>query len=248
MTKKESESFGAEFFNRNATRYGKHVSPAFYDLCFVEFMKNNPKKYTLLDVGAGSGNFVSYVRERIPEMQITALDPSMNLLNMIDDPSVRKIVGGVPDPNLDPRERFFFIHIKEVLHHLVGKKTEESQNKVKESLSVLKDYLDDSGFMLIHEYYWETWLIPNASRTLLFFFLSVCSKLNIRLPYRAHLRGLVVCFYTRPELESILEDCGLEVVRLDQYPFSNTPLKKLLFLKRWGRMLFVVRKANNNLA
>ena len=126
------------FFNRHAASYGKQVSPAFYDQYFIEFIKDNLVKFTLLAVGAGSGNFVSYVRESIPDMQITAVDPFINLLNMINDPYVRKVVGGLPDLTLDPSEKFFFIHVKEVLHHLVGTKIEESQNKAKESLLGLK--------------------------------------------------------------------------------------------------------------
>ena len=241
------ESADSDFFDQNAARYGD-VKPWFYDFYFVEFVKKNRTGASLLDVGAGSGTFLRLIREYVPEMQVTALDSSIRLLDQIEDHSIRKVVGRVPDLNLDLDERFFFIHVKEVLHNLVGKTTQESLNLVRESLFAIKEHLDDAGFMMIHELYWETYVVPSASRTLTFFFLSLCSKLKIRLPTQHHLRGLVVCFYSISELRTILNDCGLEIVRFKDYPYANTPLKKLLFLKQWGRMLFVVRKADTKSA
>jgi len=244
MPREEAESVDTDFFDRNAVRYGD-VRPWFYDFYFIEFMKKNLIGHTLLDVGAGSGTFASLVKKCIPDMRVTAVDPSARLLSQLNDRSIRKVVGKLPDLSLNPADTFLFIHVKEVLHHLVGKTVNESRDTVTRSLLALKDHLNDSGFLMIHELYWETYIVPSVSRTLTFYLLSICTKLHIRLPYREHLERLLVCFYTTSELENMLKDCGFVIVRSKQYPFSDTTFKRVLLLRRWGRMLYIVRKENN---
>jgi hypothetical protein len=178
-------------------------------------------------------------------MQVAAFDPSERLLSKIEDPAIKKVVGKIPDLNLDRDETFFFIHVRNVLHHLVGITVNESRNMVKKSLLALRDHLDDSGFLLILDEHWEGCVIPTSSRTLVFFLLSVARRLNIKFPHRLHLKGLIVCFYTISELENMFKDCGFEVLQFRDFPLPNNRLKKFLFLKRWGTMLFIVRKASD---
>ena len=126
MADKRFKLFGVvSFFDRNVDQYARAVVPDApldsLNLAFTEFVYKRPLNRTLLDVGAGSGWFASLVKMTSPDVQVTALDPSINLLNMIEDPSIRKIVDQIPYMNLDPREKFSYIHISNVLHHLVGK-------------------------------------------------------------------------------------------------------------------------------
>ena len=205
MSNKKSQSFdAASFFDKNAAVYARGVCAndvTLFDLAFFKFIKKNPVA-TLLDVGAGSGRFSSLVRLNFPDVQVTALDPSVNLLTMIQDRSIIKVVGKSPDLNLDPGERFSFIHVSNVFHHLVGKTINESRNIVKESLLVLKDHLEDSGYLMIMEELCETYAIPRASRTLAFFLLSLADKLNVTVPWffspnnSQSVKGLLVCMYT----------------------------------------------------
>lgn len=53
--------------------------------------------------------------------RVTALDPSENLLNEIEDSSIKKVVGQMPDTSLGLSERFSFIRMSFVLHQLVEK-------------------------------------------------------------------------------------------------------------------------------
>lgn len=261
MTNKRSEpSDATSFFDSYATEYARRAynrdaRPDDWDLDFLEFIKKNPSNKTLLDVGAGAGRFASLVKMNLPDMQVTALDPSVTLLSMIEDPSISKVVGKIPDLNLCPGEAFSFIHVSNVLHHLVGETVNESRNTARDSLSPLRDHLDDSGFLMILEELWETHVIPTATRTLAFFLLSVARKLNIATPrflspvHSQSIKGLVVCIYTASELENILKESGFEIVqfKIHSYPPQNLRQKlwkKLAFLKRWGQMRFIVRKAN----
>jgi SAM-dependent methyltransferase len=262
MTQKRSKSFdAASFFDENAAQYSRTVyardaKPADWDLNFIEFIKYNSLRDTLLDIGAGSGQFASLVKINFPGMQVTALDPSVNLLSLIDDRSIRTVVGKIPDLNLQAEERFFFIHISNVLHHLVGKTINESRKTAKESLLVLRDHLDDEGFLMVQEELWESYLVPTASRSLAFHLLSIANTLHIPVPGFFHcdcrsrsFKGLIVCIYSVSELENILKDCGFEIIASKIYPYQNKTRKqerwgKLALLKRWGQVLFIVRSAH----
>jgi hypothetical protein len=213
-----------------------------HDLFFIKFMKKNPPSTTLLDAGAGSGAFALLARENFPNMQVTALDPSAHLLSIIEDNAIRKAVGALPELNLDPTERFHFIHVNLVLHHIVGKTPSESRSIVEESVRALKNHLDDPGF--------------NDQRRLCG---DVCSSKPIE-----NLLVLPTLVYQETECRAALpipregnrdtllfstgaaEDfrsLRLGVVRYKECDFPNSWLKRLLVLKKLERMLFIVRKA-----
>jgi hypothetical protein len=96
---------------------------------------------------------------------------------------------------------------------------------------------------------------PNCNEDFGISLLSVARKLNIATPWFLSLihsqsvKGLVVCIYTAPELENILKESRFEIVQFKIHSYPNANLrqklwKKLAFLKSWGRMQFIVRKAN----
>jgi len=66
-------------------------------------------------------------------MHVTALEPSVALLSMLEDQSIRKVIGKIPDLNLDPNESFL-LSISHTCCHLVGETIRESHNIGKESL------------------------------------------------------------------------------------------------------------------
>ena len=134
------------------------------------------------------------------------------------------------------------IIIKEVFHHIVGPSINESKELLRDSLFAIKEILKNDGFLLIHELFYESYLIPTLSRTLIFYLLALQNKFGIKVPAEEFLMGLSVCFYTRPEFESILNDCGFKIINYHEEYFGNTFKKKFLFLQNWGRMLFISKK------
>lgn len=248
MNNKKSEVFdAASFFDRHAQQYRARIRPTDKppDVIrdSIEFIKKYGHGNTLLDVGAGSGTFARRVKYNMPDMEVTVMDPSVSLLNYMQDTSIRKIIGKISDLNLT-EETFFFIHAAQLLHHLVGVTISESKQIMKDSLLVLRNHLDDGGFLIVREQLWETYVFPTASRDLTFHVLSIANKLGIAVPRFFHpdihvrsLKGLLVCIYTATELENALEDCDFKIISSKFYQ----PYPPLKSRKRWQRLALLKR-------
>jgi hypothetical protein len=147
----------------------------------------------------------------------------------------------------------FYLYLT-VLHHPVEETIRESHNMGKNHCYSCKIIWTTQA--LDHPRgAWDTPIIPNATRTLAFFLLNTASKLNIAVPgflnntRSQSLKGLKACFYSQAELKDLLENSGLEIVEFTIYLHTRLSAimrqwKKLAFLKNWGQMRFIVRKAN----
>lgn len=230
-------------FERYSDFYGKnnHQSLDYY---FINQMKLRKTRLTrLLDVGGGSGNFAYLVKVEIPQSEVTVIDPTKKLLDVITDPNIKKIQGNLPNNlNLDDASFFDYICIQEVLHHLTNSSITGSKHLMIESLLELKNHLDEDGYLLIHEIYYERSFIDTATRTIIFYLLTIQNFLKIKLPSKEFLLGLEVCFYTRRKLFEILRSCGFEVIHSFNAPWNKSPKTYALFLKDWGRILLIAKK------
>ncbi len=231
----------SNIFDKYADFYG-NVKPQHYDRYFVDFIKKTKKPGSkFIDIGGGSGAFARLVKDNCLDIDVTVVDPTKKLLNNINDERIKKICGKLPD-QLFLDSSFDYIHVKEVFHHIVGPSINESKELLRDSLFAIKAILKNDGFLLIHELFYESYLIPTLSRTLIFYLLALQNEFGIKVPAKEFLMGLSVCFYTRPEFESILNDCGFKTIDFHEEYWGNTFKKRFLFLQNWGRMLFIVKK------
>lgn len=229
-----------EFFDDNADFYNQDLLN--YDYDFMEFIKyKNNFNVNILDIGGGNGNFSKLVIQNCPNANITILDPSEKLLSKVNDPKINKVIGKLPN-DIPLELKFDFIHIKEVLHHITGNTISKSRKLVKKSLNNLKSFLNDEGFLLIHELYYEGFLIPNFPNYLLFYLLKLQNMLNVKIPAKEFILDLYIYFYTRNELEIMLNECGFRIIDYKIDKFSNNMQKKLMLLKDWGRILIIAKK------
>ena len=162
-------------------------------------------------------------------------------MSEISNPKITKIVGKLPD-EIHLNGNFTFIHIKEVLHHITGKTVSESNLLLKESLMCVNGLLDKNGFILIHEDFYEGYLIPKMPSYLIFYILKIQNMLKIELPLKEFISGLTVYFYTRKYLKKTLNECGFEIVDIKHDYWSDTYKKNLMLLKKWGRILIIAKK------
>lgn len=235
-----------DFFDENQGFYGT-LKPHKYDYFFIEFIAKNSKKCNLLDVGGGGGCFTKLCQENFEDTNLCIVDPSKSLLQKQDLKNIELVVGKLPN-DINIEEKYDYIHIKEVLHHVTGSSPKKSKNLVALSLNNLKENnLNKNGFIFIHELFYESHLFPTFTRTLIFYLLKIQNQLHIKIPVKEFLMGLDVCFYTRDELESLFKEHGFQIVDFHEEYWANSKAKKLMLLKDWGRMCFVIQNINEEL-
>src|SRR5665647_537191 len=102
-----------DFFDRNVEFYGKRQVYD-YDLFFVTHVQSLKVK-TLLDIGGGSGTFADSVKQHLPDVGVTVVDPSQALLDKIGNQTIEKINGKLPNNlNLTTGREFDIIHVRAV--------------------------------------------------------------------------------------------------------------------------------------
>ncbi len=140
------------FFDRNTDFYlAKGVSQS--SRLFLEYIQARQNRLrTLLDIGGGNGVFAQLVKDTCG-FPVLILDPSMSMLRQVADPRIPKIRAGLP--NLPFSCRFDIIHLKEVLHHITADSVSGSRHLVRHCLCEICTHLDDDGFALVQELYYE---------------------------------------------------------------------------------------------
>lgn len=233
----------AEFFDINADAYESNkLYP--HDDIFINFIKRSDMKASLfLDVGGGSGFFAKLLKDELPFMDITIVDPSTELIAKINDPSINTKIGSLPNNIGMPDSSFDYIHIRMVIHHLVGNTIGESQLQLKESLRCIRHLLKDGGYLFLHDYYYESFISPSLARNMIFYILKLQKALKIKIPTKEFVRDLSVCFYTRVEFRSILAECGFEICEMHEEFISNNNIKfRLLLLNKFGSIAIIAKR------
>lgn len=232
---------GTPFFDEYADRYSC-IEVQDYDYYFLEKMQEKGNgQASLLDIGGGDGTFARLVKQKSPSTDVTVIDPSKRLLDKIDTASITKVLGALPS-DLNVNETYDFVHVKEVLHHLTGRSIADSKKISERSLFAIRRLLKEDGLLLIHELFYEGYLIPSISRFMIFAALRIQNTTRVRIPQRFFLLDLDVCFYTRREFRQMLSQAGYEIVDYRETPWTKLASTNLVLLKTWGRMLFVCRK------
>jgi len=230
-----------DFFDRNVEFYGRRqVSD--YDLFFVTHVQSLKAK-TLLDIGGGSGTFADLVKQHLPDVEVTVVDPSQALLDKIGNQTIEKINRKLPNNlNLTTGRDFGIIHVKEVLHHVVGNSVSASKELLTESLQAIASRLADNGHLVIDEVYYESFIFPPFTRNSIFYLLRLQNSLRVRFPVYGFLKDLQVCFYTRRELLEELTKNGFCILEHREVPFASNFTKKVGLLKKWGHVIIIAKK------
>ncbi len=230
-------------FDHHSHHYARDVD-RWYQVRFAEFMaeKAAGRRVSLVDVGGGSGAFAKLALKHA-DVDVTILDPSEGMLDTVQDDRIKKRVGRLPEDIGDgaPHD---FLHVSEVLHHLVGPTVRASRRQCGASLKALHDSLADDGYMFVSELYYEAFGAPRLTRWAIFWILKIQNRLRIRVPRDDFLLDLLVCFYTRKELDRLLDEAGFVLLHTLKDPAKVSPLERLVLLRRRGaRHMVLVKKA-----
>ncbi|WP_298667555.1 methyltransferase domain-containing protein [uncultured Methanofollis sp.] len=228
-----------EFFDTHSERYS-YANPLKHDVFFVDFMKKNGSGHSLLDIGGGGGAFAKYCKSIFPDADICVVDPSKELLQKQNAHGIKRVVGSLPD-DINVASAYHYIAMKVVLHHVVGTSIRESKDLVKKSILAAKSKLDDGGYVFIREIYYESYLIPTFTRTIIFYLLRLQNRLKLKIPHDDFISGLEVCFYTRDEIESMIRECNLEIVESLHDEYDPGAGGRVMLLKRRGTASYILR-------
>lgn len=230
------------FFDENAAFYGKTKFPKYGNYTWEFISKKNNYNKSLLDIGGGSGIFSSFIKDKCNELDVTVVDPSKKLLEALDDERITKQWGQLPDKLNIPHSKIFdYILLLEVLHHVTGDSPSSSREEALRSLKNIRQLMDKNSYLIVHELFYESYLYSPFTRNLIFYLLRLQNYLGIKFLPKEFIMGLNVCFYTRYELEEIFNICGFCIVDSYEEDWKNNIKKKLLFLKKWGRIIYVAK-------
>ena len=79
------------------------------------------------------------------------------------------------------------------------------------------------------------------ARTAIFYLLRLQNALKVTIPHDDFLSGLEVCFYTRNEIESMIRDCGFEIVESLEDEYGPRRWGKLVLLRNLGTKSYILR-------
>jgi hypothetical protein len=235
----------ADFFNHNVDFY-KSFTLHHYEKHFLDFIQHTTKNsaFSFLDIGGGNGFFAKTVLDTNPMSTVTVIDPAAKLLNKITDKKIIKIIGSIPY-DFPSEDKYDYIHLKEVIHHITGNTIKETKELLKTSLSLIKRHLNTNGYLMIHDLFYEGYVYPPITRFLIFYLLILQNKLRIKIPIKEFLMNLSVCFYTRQELKSLLLESGFIIVDYGEEYWDTNFKTNLMLLHKWGRILITAQRCPN---
>jgi SAM-dependent methyltransferase len=198
-----------------------------------------PPEPRVLDVGCGSGKFILGLTERGVVESGVGFDISQGMLPDEDTSGVKFFQASAT--SIPIRSGTFDIAtINDVLHHLVGPSRAESRANAVDCLREALHSVDDSGFVVITEQFYEG-PVGNSSLTaqLVFWALNRFDTLASYLDQDA-VEGLRVSFYTREELRDIIREAGGSIESTTVSELEDDSILRKILIQQRGRIHFVV--------
>lgn len=201
---------------------------------------------TFLEVGCGDGSFIKCLVEAGVRMNYFASDLSFRMITLakenLSDYNVQLFVADAFSIPIKPNLKFDVIHLDSVLHHLIGKTRGKSTDLVKRMIELLVSKLSDNGIIIVEEWYYVSYLLPEFTSFIVFYGLKLINLLNLDLSYTREIRpGLEVNFLHPKQLLKILGCYGFT------YLSNKTSVKipstyKLFLLKEKGHITYILKK------
>ncbi|PYS77951.1 MAG: methyltransferase [Acidobacteria bacterium] len=170
-------------------------------------------EFTFLDVGGGNGRFADRVLAEYPGSKGTVLDNSEVLVSR-NQPNERKAVLLDSVENLDQiNMRYDIIFVNWLLHHLVGVSYAVTRRNQLWALRTLGALLTERGRISVFENVYDGALIENLPGWLIYQLSANQAISGITRRLGANTAGIGVCFLSKKQWLSAMNDAGLEVLR-----------------------------------
>jgi SAM-dependent methyltransferase len=217
------------------------------DLIKTNYVKRGTR---FLDLGCGDGTLIKSVNSLSVDFQYIGTDVSYEMIKTASDNlrgiRVEFIVCDGFNLPIKNEIKFDFIHSAYVLHHLIGSTKGKSLKLVSTLLRILVQSLSDKGILIIHEVYYDSYIIPSLTSTLIFYILKFLNLLNLDLSpiIREFQPGLEVNFLHTAELKRLLEHLGGKVKMVGKDPGIIPTIRRVLLLKEQGSLTFTYELHN----
>jgi ubiquinone/menaquinone biosynthesis C-methylase UbiE len=230
-----------EFYDRSYIETDAEASRFFF---FEEGVlpKYIDRVISCIDLGCGSGIFLNYIKKKYGVTYVFGLDISESMLTEAckhKDGSVELAQGSILDLPFDDK-KFDLVYMDDVLHHIVSERRNESKRLAIQALENIKRITKPNGIFILREQYYESYLIQTISSHTIMFLLNLFNSLGIKLPHKEAHIGLLVTFYTRKELQQMIEEVGGRIIELDDRKWRKGLMDYLALVKSMGKTYFVI--------
>ena len=228
------------YFDRHTHDDAYHKSPDYY-FSLIEHLKKEFKlneKIKILDVGCGDGSFIKDMMDSGISADSMGMDISLKMINIAKDIitnfTVELINADVFNMPLKSDYKFDLIHIDCVLHHLIGKTRSDSIRLSEQILRKLVDRLSENGILIVEEWLYLSYFIPQLTSTIIFYGLKLLNFLHLDITKVVNeiKPGLEVNFFHGNELENLLKRNGTTIFIEKRVKHTAIPrLYRCLLLK-----------------
>ena len=200
---------------------------------------------TLLDVGCGTGTLLALLESETGISDLTGMDVSANALAVAQERvTCRTVKASILDPDVTTllTQRFDFVVMAAVLHHLVGDSRKRSRKLAAKALVQAMELLATNGHLVIV----EPTFSPHSAMSMVFFVKRqttrwATGRIEI-LDTWNNIGAPVVSYYSPRELHELVTAAGAEVADAHSVDSKLRLLPKLLGITgRWETTLVIHR-------
>jgi len=242
------------YFESHAHAHVYNKDPAFYKELIATILKTQEsiqdKRIRILDVGCGDGSFIKKLLDLGMYADFVGFDISHAMVrkceNNLIGQNVNLCVSDAFNLPIKSQINFDVIHLDSVLHHVISKTRSESNKLTKKLLTILSSRLSPgNGILIVEEMFYNSFIIPHLTSSILFYSLKFLNYLNIDLHgiIKEIYLGLDVNFFSEKKLLSMLSTIGnVHIIRRTEN--KRSILQRILFLKSWGHVSYMVTPSN----
>jgi SAM-dependent methyltransferase len=219
----------------------------------IEIIRNYVKgRMKFLDLGCGDGTLIKSANSSAFDFQFLGTDVSYEMIKAARDNlrgiNVDLIVCDGFNLPIKNEIKFDIVHSAYVLHHLIGLTKGKSLDMVGKLLRILAETLSKKGILIIHEVYYDSYMIPSLTSFLIFYMLKFLNLINLDMSriIKEFQLGLEVNFMNTEEIKSVMEQLGGRVQMVGKDPWVMPKFRRMMLLKERGSVTLTCEFDNSD--